>query len=676
MYFRKLSYNSLNQIIKHKAIFTVALCCALFSCSTNKKLHKIQKENLSAEISLSEIHNIQEFEIRSEKDTTQAVAVTDLTGNKFFLMKAVTDSSGTLHATQQLDAAIITARFRNIPERNGKVKLGFDLHIPEGLIDSKWQIRFEPSLYFLQDTMQLEKVFITGTEYFEKQLRGYELYEKFINSIVTDSAKLMYVSLLEIFIERNIPQLASLKSDTSYIDPHIRGVYDITFSQAKEYYTKKFANYINNRRINAKEKKFNKYIKDPIIQDGIRIDSVIRNPGNGITYHYTQWLQTRKDLKKIDLVVKGEIFEYGEKIHTIPTTSPLTYYISSFSSMCEDIEKYLTEIIERRVHINTTAAIDFKINSHSVDTSIGNNAQELSKIEELFKELIDNQEFNIDSILITASCSPDGPLKLNRQLSAERSLHIEKHLIDFSKEYIEQLQQTENPITILNKNTSADHEEYSMEETNIEPYADIADEIHRYSVPEDWETFFELISRDETIDRKDEILKLCQIDNQDSREKRLSAHSQYLYIKENIYPKLRRVKFDFHLHRKGMTKDTIHTTVLDTLYQSGVKALKDRDYHKAVTILGRYRDINSALAFISLDYNASAMNILQDLPKSSKRDYLMAILYSRMGNKPLATELYLQAIEQDPHLRFRGNLDPEISSLIENNNLERYEEHY
>ena len=114
-----------------------------------------------------------------------------------------------------------------------------------------------------------------------------------------------------------------------------------------------------------------------------------------------------------------------------------------------------------------------------------------------------------------------------------------------------------------------------------------------------------------------------------------------------------------------MVKDTIHTTQIDTVYSTGVQAIKDRDYGKAVRLLGSYRDINSALAFLAMDYNASAMNILEELPVSGKRDYLLAVVHSRNGNEKKAVEYFLSAVNQERSLRFRGNLDPEISRLID-----------
>jgi hypothetical protein len=45
-------------------------------------------------------------------------------------------------------------------------------------------------------------------------------------------------------------------------------------------------------------------------------------------------------------------------------------------------------------------------------------------------------------------------------------------------------------------------------------------------------------------------------------------------------------------------------------------------------------------------------------------DYLLSVLYSREGDEQNAVTRYLAACAADPSLIHRGNLDPEISSLI------------
>ena len=145
-------------------------------------------------------------------------------------------------------------------------------------------------------------------------------------------------------------------------------------------------------------------------------------------------------------------------------------------------------------------------------------------------------------------------------------------------------------------------------------------------------------------------------------------------MRENLYPRLRTVRFDFHLHRKGMVKDTVHTTELDTVYMAGVAALKDRDYERALTYLRDYKDYNTAIAYVSLDYNASAMAILQDLPRTPQVNYMLALLYARNEDDQNAVQCYMDACRGDHSYVFRGNLDPEIYVLIQRYGLNKQDD--
>ena len=139
---------------------------------------------------------------------------------------------------------------------------------------------------------------------------------------------------------------------------------------------------------------------------------------------------------------------------------------------------------------------------------------------------------------------------------------------------------------------------------------------------------------------------------------------------------LRAVKFAFHLHRKGMVKDTLHTTVLDTTYMKGVQAIKDRDYKTAVSLLRPYGDYNAAVAYCCLDYNESAISILEGLDRDAPVNYLLAILYSRKEMTRDAVQCYLAACRLDPSYIHRGNLDPEISALIKLYDLNKEKQDY
>ena len=150
----------------------------------------------------------------------------------------------------------------------------------------------------------------------------------------------------------------------------------------------------------------------------------------------------------------------------------------------------------------------------------------------------------------------------------------------------------------------------------------------------------------------------------------MRGESFYPYIKRALYPRLRSVRFQFHLHRKGMVKDTVHTTIPDTVYREGLQALTDHDYERAFSLLKDYEDYNTGVAALALNRNAYARMILEKLPITPHIDYMLAILYAREGKVETAVQHYLDACRKDPSLVYRGNLDPEIAELVRRYDLQ------
>ena len=107
----------------------------------------------------------------------------------------------------------------------------------------------------------------------------------------------------------------------------------------------------------------------------------------------------------------------------------------------------------------------------------------------------------------------------------------------------------------------------------------------------------------------------------------------------------------------------------DPKYQDGVTALQNRDYKRAVTLLQEYKDINTALAYLEMDYNGTARTILETLQDSGHVCYLKAIVYARTDRDEEARKYFLKACELKPSLWHRGNLDPEISWLVKHYQL-------
>ena len=620
------------------------------SCSSQRKLAAIKRGNPAASLVLGRDTYVPE--IKEAKVLRDTLRIKDDDGRELLLMKAIRDEeTGDMVATETLDAAKITARFRNIAERHGKVDLSFAIIVPGAMQDSKWQLRFYPDMYMLGDVERLEPVMITGNAYRKAQLRGYQQYNRFLSRIVSDTTR--NVKALEIFLRRNIPQLYAFKTDSTYVsDEHFYTIYGVSEQEAVEHYTNKIARRMNERRKNRLDEVYRKYVKVPIVTEGIRLDTVMVGENGDFIYNYVQTIATRPRLRKVDIVLSGDIYESDRKLYAIPESSPLTFYISSVSGLADRTEHYMTKIIERHADANMTSRIDFQVGKSNIDLNLGDTRRELGRIRRTLTALLENEEFLLDSIIVTASASPEGSESLNWRLSRSRSESISRYLDDQIKVLWDSLDRRNG----LRFN-AAGH--------RIKAVPPRIPFISRYK-GENWDRLDVLVDEDDYLTEGDKSRYelLGRVPGLDDREALLGRERFYQYLRDRLYPRLRTVAFDFHLHRKDMVKDTIHTTVLDSTYMRGVRALTNMDYDGALALLRPYDDYNTAIAYMGLERNQSAMAILSRLKPTASVNYLLAILYARQGDEQEAVRRYLTACRQEPSYVHRGNLDPEISRLI------------
>ena len=645
-------------------VFVLALISV--SCATQQKLKDIRETHRDAQLTLSDdVSNLPELKIK--QITRDTLKIKDEDGSEILIMKAVKDEeTGEMVAADILEAAKVTARFRNIAERKGKIDLAFDIIVPEDMVDSKWQLRFHPDMFIMEDSVRLESVVSTGAKYRKAQLRGYQQYERFLARIISDTTKFVNLEALEIFLKRNIPQVYAFKTDTTFVsDEQFYSIYGVSEQDAVDHYTNMIAKNMNERRKANKDAMYKKYVKAPIITEGLRLDTIITNPDGDFVYHYIQTINTRPKLRKVDIILSGEMWEQDEKLYSMPRSTPLTFYISSLSAFTDNTERYLTKVIERQVAANTEGKIDFELGKADVKLDLGENLFEIQKIKTTLADLLNNETFDLDSILVSATASPEGSLSLNSSLANKRSESVSKYFNEFMKEYSDSL--------ILEGGVSMDLEGNNME------YTKQVQEIRftPRSIPENWDDLYMFVQNDPVlnVDQKDAFNKIFDEEKDlDRRDSKLKGTDFYSYLKDAVYPRLRTVKFNFFLHRKGMVKDTVHTTVLDSTYMRGVEALRDMDYETAVVLLGPYRDYNAAVAFMALDRNLSALEILEDMERTAELNYLLAILYSRTGEPEKAVECYMRACNENRSYVYRGNLDPEISVLIKTYGLNAEEE--
>lgn len=529
------------------------------------------------------------------------------------VMNAVVED-GQLISVDTLRSLFITAPSKHIPERGGMLDIPFNILIPSELIDEKWQIRVSPKLMWGGDSLNLDMLVITGKEYEDHRLRGLEKYRKFLDSIVENEEDYLvafgYLKLIERFCKRNVD----------------RALYNISKKEAEEYYINQWllrSNDAKKREIGEMYKKWCESFEQP---QKVRLDTILFSSDGDLIYKYLQRINYCKGMSKIKVSFSGVLNSISGNQYRLPKSDTLSFFVTSVAQLCSMDSLYVDKVIERKVVVESSAYINFREGEWRVVDTLSNNKEEICKVKEMFESLRVGNEFDIDSIVIVANCSPEGSYDFNKALANKRSVSV--------KEYFK-----------------------SHFPSNIK--------LINYYVPEDWETLQREILSDQTLKDRVYLIDCFNTLDFDKREILLSHSPEYLYLKENLYPKLRRIDIKFALQRKGMIKDTIHTSEPDLNYLKAVEALKDRDYEVACSLIKGYKCKNYAIALIGMERNAEALTILNDLSDSPSVSYLKALVYSRLGTFDMAIMELDKAVKEDDNLIFRINLDPEINALVQ-----------
>lgn len=589
----------------------------------------IRSGEVAVEISVPEDHRTDEI----EAEQVNVDSIWGMLSEGPLILNAIRDTeTGEMIATDVIKAATVTARFRNVAERAGYVSIGFDVTVPSAMSSSRWQLKMTPVMNIQNDMVELDPIYITGEGYRAAQLRGYQRYRAFLSTIVTDTADFIRIRQLEVFLQRYFPDTYAMKTDSSFVtEPMEENLFGVTQREALQHYTRQLKWKSNERRKTRASVMYDRYVKDPILSEGIRLDTVLTSLDGDFVYRYVHTFRSRPYLRKVSVCLAGKLYEKGECVMDLPSQDDLTFYISSLSTLVDTTPRYRMYVLERKAFDNTRAFIDFRQGSAVIDTSVSDNASELLRVRRCIGDVLSRSEYGLDSLVIVASCSPEGSFLSNGKLSEERSLSVKKYI-----------------------------ERYVPD--------DWRDSLRTSALAENWEQLEKLVSNDTVIPArtKENIMKLMNdMTDPDEVERKLSRMPEYRYMRENLYPKLRSVRFDFYLHRLGMVKDTVHTTELDTMYMAGIEALKNLDYKRAVTILREYDDYNSALAYLSADYNHSALDVLLRLEDSDpKVCYLKALVLSRLQQYEEALRYFDLCLAYDPQMEHRANLDPEMSDLL------------
>lgn len=672
-----------------------------------------------------------------DKKLPSVIDMKDRHGNVTTYVQTEEDSTGNRQLSVQLKEVTVTAKMKNVPERFGKVDVDFIVSVPEELINSRWQLNLTPHLIKADNISDFEDLIISG-DYFRKlQQKQYAEFDKYLSKIIPDSLFNEYfvkTGAFHRYIDRynrsefrrvhkdsldhagyskyktrlnkryeffngkmyrnrnwlkKQMSFSGIKERYEYFGQdtlHIASVYNKRYCQIvrilpmfhllrefseeytlwkyrKDKYAVGFINdykpvtaadsvflkkrFLKDRRIarnqgliDNKHIAFAEMVKFPK-NEKARLDTVIYNKGK-FEYYYKQQVMADEDSRRMKIYLDGFAQSIRGDSHLLPYSDTLDYIVSSMIQFLDTTPRYMRKVIERKAMSTLRANITFNTGKYNMDIDLGDNRQELDKVQDMLDQLTQTGEFVMDSISLIAGCSPEGSFRSNMLLSKRRAESIGNYL--------------------------------SKELSGIEGMAGM---LKPYPKGEDWQGLSKLVMDSLESVNKQAILELIASDT-DPDKKELDIRSKYpadyKYIREKLYPHLRAVDFTFHVHRKGMIKDTIHTTEPDTVYARSIELMKKRKYADALQILHDYNDYNTAICLMSLGYDQAAYNVLVSESETANSEYLLAILASRLGKTQEAITRYLHSVELDPAKRWRGTLDPEINKLIKAYNLNQEDE--
>ena len=502
-----------------------------------------------------------------QQDSRLQVVKLQRDSNTFFLALVDTLADGERVMALQIEQVTVVAKMRSIPERNGRVVLDFIVTLPKQLLGKSRSVVITPILHKPDESVALEDLMIRGGRFSLLQERDYWQYETYVERFRPDTV--------------------------------------------------------------GREAAFNRFVKFPYPED-VRLDSLVEGRST-VTYYYSQAVKTDETSKKMLVTLQGQVLAVDDSAYRLPPSDTLSYVVSSMLSFVDTVPRYRIKVIDKFVTVEDRNYIQFFVGDTRVVDTLGDNRRQLDKITGLMRQIVEQQEFYVDTITLTAASSPEGAYAFNDRLSQGRAAALKRYLVRRYGRSIDTM------LTV------------------------------RW-VAEDWAELTNRIRTDREIVNRDAILELIAAEkNPDRREQaiRLRFPKEYAYIRSVIYPQLRAVNFRYNLRRKGMVKDTIHTTELDTTYARGVELLQKRKYAKALYILNDYNDRNTVVAHLSLDHNERAMELLAAMPEDAATEYLRAIACSRLGRKEEGRRHFLEACRLDERMEYRGNLDPQIQDTIQ-----------
>lgn len=631
-------------------------------------------------------------------------------------------------AVYRLTEVRVTAPQSYTPERDGKLMLQFYVNVPKEVLSTNWRLLLSPEMRYADTTVQMPEMQIKGADFYAFQQKGYADWDAFLASIIDagdydkyfldwggiegdikmrqqyyldeynkEAEKFMkyyrYKKLLEdrydfanTKAEINKQRLYHKKVRSAQFKKATRGVskspterynktvafwphYHMNRELSVEYLPKRYRQaFLENRTLNdvrskyvdkldsmeivtnrymvdqivynqrkdsLKNLKFREFVPYPYLED-LQLDTVV-SEGSDLRYLYTFLYPFQPGMKSIDVSMTGKAEAIDMSTFDLRNTDTLNFRITSMDQLVDTNLIYKRTRIYRNLFANLTLNLKYKPNATDVDINFQDNKKQIDTLLASWRSYRD-RGLHIDSVTMTASSSLDGAYDFNMKLSEKRANSLKDYLIRTAPA------------------------EMDVERT-----------FRAYHIGEDWRNMLRLVQQNPRLKYKEKIVDmLTSSRNPDGTEWELSHGStktDYKIIREDIYPKLRKVDLVYYLSYPGMVATDSVIVEYREDYARAIEMFNDRNYWGALDILSQYPDYNLALCLANLGFNARAYDLLVQLEQNANVEYLKAIVCYRLEEKNDAVRHLLKACELDRGKIYRAPRDPEVRALIQEYNL-------
>ena len=263
-----------------------------------------------------------------------------------------------------LDEVTVVAKSRSLPERLGKVNVDFVVTLPKQLQGGCRSVVVTPVLHNHGENTPLQDLTIRGELFSKVQQRDYWQYGRY----------------------KEVYKPDSLRSALA----------------------------------------FGRFVKYPYMS-GVRLDSVVEH-ATDVSYHYRQEVPTAEAGKRLKITLDGYVTGLDGSRLKLPPSDTLDYNISSMLTFVDTSIHYVTRIIEKYAQVQDRNYLTFRVNDTRILDTLGDNRTQLDRIESLMDRLVNQSEFYVDSIVLTASSSPEGSFARNGLLAGERAQSLRRYL--------------------------------------------------------------------------------------------------------------------------------------------------------------------------------------------------------------------------------------------------------